>query len=735
MSISGLLLRFIEDELDRSQGLIERVVFATLAKLQDSKDGDVASLDRTARRELADLLQQGRARFQATFVDSLRRLSMAEANGAEDPIGLEPSPGHGTLTLMDDALVESDIEISRATQLIDSAAEWELRELATFTSTLIGLDRVNVESNPMRASTYARAVWESACTVSRSPVQRSALMRITASVIARPLKLAWASACTRLESQGIEQSAYKTVVLPPTSLGGTTVARAPNDGDALPDDSLSRLLSRIPRTGTDVAPSARTTAQITAPLSRESALGSKDPEVLSAALEQALQQIESLLQTRALTTSVAASRADVPPAAMSLHELTRALLPYADNAIDRQVVELLSRLFEAMLTDEKLAAPLRSVIARLQVSALRVALRDASMLRSDHHPVWLLMNRIAAAGQVWPQPGDPRAGRLHGFCEELSSDIATASQQDAQQFVQAIARLEFHLQQELEQQQAHAQSSIQALIATERRNDLEEALRQQLGEQIRQVKTTERVRRFMTQDWARVVAESILRFGAEDPRTTGILSAVDELLWSLRVPDHPDSRTRLLQLLPGLLQRLREGMALVGTPEADRQGVLDDLMAVHTEALRAGHRSGDKDEASFGFVRQLHADGSMNARSQPVDSFSDSLIDVSSMDTVPSDLMSDEMQAASDTVRMVKEMTPGTLFRWFLSGRWRMVQLLWHSASGRFHVFASETPDRTHSIERHALERLCREGLVSPLAERSLFSSAAERVRRELDAA
>jgi hypothetical protein len=97
--------------------------------------------------------------------------------------------------------------------------------------------------------------------------------------------------------------------------------------------------------------------------------------------------------------------------------------------------------------------------------------------------------------------------------------------------------------------------------------------------------------------------------------------------------------------------------------------------------------------------------------------------------------MSDDVQIASDAIRLVKEMTPGASFRWFLSGRWRRVQLLWRSPSGRFHVFASETPDRTHSIERHALERLCRERLVTPLAGTSLVARAVERVMSELGTA
>ena len=44
------------------------------------------------------------------------------------------------------------------------------------------------------------------------------------------------------------------------------------------------------------------------------------------------------------------------------------------------------------------------------------------------------------------------------------------------------------------------------------------------------------------------------------------LKTVDDLLWSLKIPDHPQSRHRLIALLPGLLQRIRVGMEAVALP-------------------------------------------------------------------------------------------------------------------------------------------------------------------------
>ena len=74
---------------------------------------------------------------------------------------------------MDETRVEIDIEISRAMQIIDSTAEWELRELQTFTSTLCGLQHVSAESNPLRPIVYASALWDAAGEVSPAQADRA----------------------------------------------------------------------------------------------------------------------------------------------------------------------------------------------------------------------------------------------------------------------------------------------------------------------------------------------------------------------------------------------------------------------------------------------------------------------------------------------------------------------------------------------------------------------------------
>ena len=167
MSISPLLQRFIADELGLAPTLVGRVVVGTVQLLGPSKETAGAGDRVTAHADIVRALQRSAPLYEKTFVDSLRR-QIAEELDANASAAFGDARGDSLgLELMDESRVEVDIEISRAMQLIDSTAEWELRELQTFTSTLLGQQHVSAESNPFRPLVYATALWDAACAIVR----------------------------------------------------------------------------------------------------------------------------------------------------------------------------------------------------------------------------------------------------------------------------------------------------------------------------------------------------------------------------------------------------------------------------------------------------------------------------------------------------------------------------------------------------------------------------------------
>jgi Protein of unknown function (DUF1631) len=682
MPIAPLMQRFVDDELARCAELIARTQAGTLQLLRDGSG--LGSSERALQAELSEALQRQGGAFQAEFVQALRSRVADELNDAQraaaapEPAGLGALDG---LELMDESRVESDIEISRATQLIDTTAEWELRELQTFTSTLSGQTHVSAESNPLRPLVYASALWQATGIVTSDSARRALLLRTAAGVMAGLLKNAWAAACTRLESQGVEPGIYRTVLLTPANV----VPRTP-DFDVTRPGAFGALLAGMP-----VARAA---------------------DASGAATE---------LRIGLVTPSFG-----LPGGALQGSGVT------GSGMRERQVAELLSRLFARIQTDTQVPSAFRAVLARLQVSALGVALKDPALLDSHEHPVWQLMDRIGQAASAWPQPGDPRAARLLAFCDAAAEQVAQAGEPDAALFKRALTRVDAQLAEQLAAEQQAAQPAIHTLMLAERRELLEQTLSQRLVDQMVPVRTSPGVRRFVTGALARVVAESMLRFGEQADVTRTHLRTVDDLLWSLQIPDHPQSRQRLLTLLPTLLQRLRAGMALIALPAAEQQVVLDELMTIHTEALRPGTRGGAATLTPEEIVQRMRDE--VLPPTTGHGAFSDSVIDLSSMETVPAEMLPTQNldDEADDPAKRVEALRAADTLRLFLRGRWTRVQLLWRSDRSLYFLFADEVPGRTHSVTRRALERLGSAGLMRPLEDKTLVQRATDSLMREL---
>jgi hypothetical protein len=716
MAIAPLFQRFVDDELALAPALVSRVLAGTVQLLGPSKEPAPAGGERIHYADLVTALQRSPTLYEKAFIDSLRRQVTEELDERRDASFAE-SRAAG-LELMDESRVEVDIEISRAMQLIDGTAEWELRELQTFTSTLIGQSHVSAESNPFRPLVYATSLWDAACAIAASQIQRAIVLRTSAGVAAGLLKNAAAAASTRLESQGVQPGLYRTVVLPSGASFGRPVAEPPRPG------ALTALLSSMPL---PTAPGALSRADGSAGDDAARTVRSDGASRRSPELEQALLRLDELLRHPPME----ASRSGLSSPGTRLEQHRSALVASASEPVDRQVIELVTRLFESLLSDSQLPTAFRPGISRMQVAALRLCLTDSSALESYEHPLWRLLDRIGETSQGYSRTEDPRLSGFLAFCSAVAEEMAGASVPDSALFRRGLNRVDVYLSEQLQAQLRAAHAAVDALQVAERREILQQNLARRITDQMVNVRTSPAIRRFVTGAWARVIADDMLRHGEQSDETLSGLRTVDDLLWSLKIPDHPQSRQRLIALLPGLLQRIRTGMESIALPVAEQQVVFNELMAIHTEALRPGGRGTTGALTPEEIVQRMRDE--VVAEAPPARSFSDSVIDLSSMETVPAEhLPSGGDRVDDDPGKRIESTRVGDRQRIFLQGRWARVQLLWRSDRSLFFLFAGESPTRTHSITRRALERLSTAGLVQPLEVKPLVQRAIDRMMRDI---
>ncbi len=427
---SAALQRFVDDELMRAPLLADQVIEGALDRLRQGMVGMMPH-DRAVAGDLLQAVLSHRPYIVDYYLASLSEQVGAEL-GRSLPAAAPATPAPVkslSLSLVDEDEVAVDVEMSHTIETIRSVAEYELRELQTFTAALVGDMDLAHDHNPFRAETHARALWAAAQALPLSRGFRIAFMRHASLPLAQVLRKTFAGASSRLEASGIEPAAYRTLILP----SGSRRSRSA-------ETTFSPDLHRI----------------------RDSMPVHDAPGMPRPALEQVLQQNDA--QWRRLPLDAAPSEYG------RLREQQRMqLVESAATPVDQQLIELLTRLFDALLGERDLPPDIQLLLSRLQASTLRVALRDPSMLDAFEHPVWRFMDRIAFQGEILPAPGAPARQRaLHlvlGLVEHVSAEPA----QDAALYGWALERLFGQERQRLVERCTAAREQIESLQRLEDR--------------------------------------------------------------------------------------------------------------------------------------------------------------------------------------------------------------------------------------------------------------------------
>ena len=402
--ISPALRQFVDEELVRAPMIFDQAL-AGVADHVRREMATMSSYQRQAAGEMMQAAQAHRARLATRFIESLREQVEGDLARQPQPAALPKTPKATLLALVEEDAVALDVELSHTIQLIKSNAEQELRELRTFIAALVGDMDVAEDHNPFRPEAYARALWAAAQALPLSRGHQVAFMRHAGAPLAQVLRQAYAASCTRLENMGVEPATYRTVIMP-----GARRSRTSTETTFSPD--LQRMRETMP-----------------APLDSRHGTLSYDGQISPGPLQ------------------AGARDAAAHPA----------------NRADRQSVELVSRLFQAILADDRLPDDVRTMLERLHAPAMRLALRDPSVLDKDEHPLWRFMQVLAYEAEMAPDVADPERVRLLRLGQMLIDKLAAESEQRVSIYRSAQQRLEEFLRQRLERRCAQVASQIGAL--------------------------------------------------------------------------------------------------------------------------------------------------------------------------------------------------------------------------------------------------------------------------------
>jgi len=258
----------------------------------------------------------------------------------------------------------------------------------------------------------------------------------------------------------------------------------------------------------------------------------------------------------------------------------------------------------------------------------------------------------------------------------------------------------------------------------------------ELRKMLNDMPVRDEIREFLFKVWAEVLAIAALKYGAQDEQTVTLKRAASELVWAASAKPNRNDRTRVIQDLPKLLQRLRSGMALLGiTGEPQEEHIktigvtLSDAFLSKTEAIPQA-----KIEAMATRLANLEDFVSDEGTSElPLDAASIELllgVDAASIEVVP-DMRG--VKIPEDMLQWAHELQIGNWFMLDHNNRASQVQFVWRSTRKQLHLFAS-ADGRSFLIQAGRLASYLQAGLLVPAEEETLTVRATREALAKLDA-
>lgn len=772
---SPLLQQCFSEVLEESPRLLGRCLEAMIQALigPQQRPGDVLVADGTSAAWSG--LMRHRSTWTRAFPERLREAFERGDDSADSgTIPLQTDSAH--LALVDEADYNEQIEFKRMLQQLQPLVEQELAALDARMSSLVGLSTVHADRNPLRPSVMARELYRLMQASEPDREVRSRWLRQLAVPLGTELRQLYAAVALRLQQADVQEAGYRVRLM-----SDPTGPKVPDT----PDDSRYGLTTEwFDLPGAEpaaAAPAGPPPAFVQSDLA--ACRSSIDPDVYHRFLAEPAQAPAEPLTgeyhravERAWTELRTAMEGYVHDEAAVLARRQRdAHLPAVDRPV-RQVdtdtplpqsvwgdfalphvrsqallslkrqarrtdqpmgLDVVRMLVNQVARDPLLLAPLREAVIALEPALLRLALDDPRYFGQADHPARRLIESVAQ--------------RSFRFNDEFATDFQAFMRPVAQGFTALLERPEpapddfarvlsaLQASWALLDAREHEQRerSLQAARRADERQNLADAVVRELSQRPDIDHAPAFLVEFLYGPWALVIASAALDHpGVHDPH--GYRKAVSDLIWSIRRDVTLRLPARLFDLLPGLLQTLRHGLARLEQDEAAFQPFFETLMRLHEPVLRLRRARvrrtlGEATARELPILTDALPPASPEQR-QPREAEQPWLAPAEQAATGFEDTLAQEnhqpppaADAQPDAAPVPVRLTTGEWFDLSSGGEWLRAQLVWASARGTLYMFISRG-GRSHSMTRRTCERLLRERLLRPVGSREVVLQALQAV-------
>ena len=535
--------------------------------------------------------------------------------------------------LVDDAELSQAIDGQRLLQNLLPGVEQKLAELNALISSAMGLGYVAPERNPIRPEVFTRVLQR----IATSTLEGSATAVLSVKALTKPLGRElvqiYSHCITTLKQASVTAASYQFRIQPsaPTLQNSQTLesakaqtghAWAGSTGGAGSMGSAGSMDDREPsavdlsdykiKTGLlrdFLAGHAQAEQPLSAPyyddIEQELADLKAAPDSAPAAFgpsSRAQQATASQMPAvdrpqRQVDGSTALSEQVWGPYGTSrARAMVRTQLKKEATKVSQVLgLEVVRELVHQVAQDPRLLTPVREAIVALEPSLLRLALVDPRFFSDERHPGRQLIERVAQRSFKYnDELSEEFAGFFTDICKSFNG-LNAATIDNAQPFASALAQLEqawtAHDQQDFDKRQL----VLAALRFAEDRQSKADHIAFELSSRSDLKQVPGRVLDFLFGPWALAMAHARLVDTRNQIDPEGYGSVVPDLVWSVKSEVTLKQPAKLIEMIPGLLDKLHSGLGQLGQDPNENEAFFESLMKLHRPVLKLRRLKSQRD--------------------------------------------------------------------------------------------------------------------------------------------
>jgi|EBPBio282013_DNA_FD.fasta_scaffold00063_144 hypothetical protein len=425
--------------------------------------------------------------------------------------------------------------------------------------------------------------------------------------------------------------------------------------------------------------------------------------------------------------------AGVEQVATALRQRTGELKKKAATSGEKATIEIVALMFQSILAEERIPPAVRVWFARLQMPVLRVALSEPEFFGTLQHPARQLIDRMGSCVMGFDASGTSGSA-LEAEIKRVVQVIEQYPETGRRVFQLVYDEFQRFLSKFLTENGA-TQRLVSVAQQVEQKETMSVQYTIEMRNMLQDIPVRDEIREFLFKVWADVLAVAAVKNGPQHEDTIALKKSASDLVWAASAKPNRNDRARVIQDLPNLLLRLRQGMTLMGVQGSAQEAhikvigdTLADAFLSKTEAIPQA-----RIEAMAKRLANLEDFVSDDqAGDLPLDAESIELmlgIDASAIEVVADG----GSKPSAGMLAWAQELQPGTWFTLDHNGKTNQVQYAWCSERKQLHLFAS-TDGRSFLVQVRRLAAYLQAGLLVPAEEEALTVRATRDALAKLDA-